>query len=226
MKRPMSIQWNRPAKKKKTWRNWKNRGMVPTYRGFGGPRRYSMGEWKYVDVNTNHAANLIGSVVFLQPTLTTTGVSGRIGNKIAIRSLELRLRAAVTPGTGVDQIQRFTVVLDRQTNATGPTTLGQIYQAGSIMSPRNLENRKRFKFIVDKTFGLNASGESGSQRWFYFYIKFRKPVVVEYNNNAGSPSTVADIVSNSMHLFSSGSEAVGATAGTHYYYCRLRYTDF
>lgn len=199
--------------------------MLPTYRGFSGPRGFSRGEWKYVDMTSNHAANTTGSVAFLIPVTSTTGVSGRIGNIIEIRSMELRIRCAVTPGTGVDQVQRYSIVLDKQCNAVGPTTLGQVYQTGTVMSTRNLENRKRFRLLLDKTFALNATAEPGSQNFRKFYIKFRRPIRVTFNNVGGSPATVADVVSNSLHLLSCGSEAAGATAGTHYWYCRLRYTD-
>lgn len=156
---------------------------------------------------------------------STTGVSGRIGNTIDIRSIQLRIRCNVIPGTGVDQVQRFSIVLDKQCNAVGPTSVAQVYQLGTVYSARNLENRKRFRLLLDKTFALNASGESGSEIFRKFYIKFRRPIRVTFNNNAGSPATVSDVVSNSLHLLSVGTEPAGPTPGHHIWYCRLRYTD-
>lgn len=220
-----ALEKYRTTKRRKTSATGSRRLMLPTYRGFSGPRGFSKGEWKYVDTASVQAANTSGAIAFLIPVTSTTGVSGRIGNTIDIRSMELRIRCLVTPGTGVDQVQRFSIVLDKQCNAVGPTSLGQVYQTGTVYSTRNLENRKRFRLLLDKTFALNATDESGSQIFRKFYIKFRRPIRVTFNNNGGSPATVSDVVSNSLHLLSVGTEPAGPTPGQHIWYCRLRYTD-
>lgn len=143
--------------------------------------------------------------------------------KIAIRTIEFRGYTYVTTGTGVEQLQRILILCDRQANAAAPTVLSDYLSPASVVGLRNLAARKRFKTILDRTFDLNASGESGSWRKFHYYLKLRRPLVVEYNT--ANNGTVADIVSNSLYLVTVGSSAAGATAGGTLGTLRIRYTD-
>lgn len=127
-----------------------------------------------------------------------------------------------TPGTGVDQVLRYQIFVDRQANGVA-CTIGQQLSANSVLGLRSMTNRKRFKCITDRAFNINAVGESGSFRYFHKYIKFRRPLIVEYN--AGVAGTIADIVSNALYFYTVGSAAPGATAGVQYGNCRIRYTD-
>ena len=55
------------------------------------------------------------------------------------------------------------------------------------------------------------------------YIKFRRPIVTEYN--AGVAGTIADIATNSLYLITIGQQNAGLTAGITLGTCRIRYTD-
>ena len=196
-------------------------GLVPSYRGFQ-PRAFSRGEWKYLDNNFNLAVSTGTSSWLLNGLAPGSSASQRIGQKVSVRSLEIRLYNQVTAGTGVDQLHRQLVVMDRQANGA-PPAIANILSAADVAAPRNLEYRKRFKVLLDKTFTLNATAEPGSQKWRKYYIKFKRPIVVEFN--AGVAGTIADIVTNSLYIFNIGSQAAGATAGTVTGYIRMRYTD-
>ena len=111
---------------------------------------------------------------------------------------------------------------DRQSNGANPT-LSSHLSANNILAQRSLVERKRFKIIWDKTRVLNASGESGSAVVYTGYIKFRRPILVEFNS--GVAGTISDIASNSMYLYTVGSVAAGATAGAVEGTVRIRYTD-
>lgn len=176
-----------------------------------------------MDTLVSQVADSTGAMTLLNGLQPGTGASQRIGMKVAIRSLEFKGQVRVTAATGVDQIQRYIILLDRQANGAAPAALTDFLTGGVYYSLRNLANRRRFKAIHDRMFSLNASGEPDSQRCWKFYIKFRKPIIVEFN--AGNAGTVADIVTNSLYLMSLGQAPAGATAGSILGYCRLRYTD-
>jgi len=149
--------------------------------------------------------------------------SQRVGMKVSIQSLELRIRNQVTAGTGVDQIHRLIVLQDQQANGIVPAALTDFLNAGNYQGLRNLAQRKRFRILKDYYFTLNATGEAGSQKCIHKYMKFRRPIITEFN--AGVAGTIADISTNSLFFVCIGSIAPGATAGTSVGYIRIRYTD-
>lgn len=156
------------------------------------------------------------------------GASQRIGMKIMIRSLEFRLRSYATPATGTDQLHRIVIFLDRQANAATPgataaLTAAAVLSSASELGMRNLAQRHRFKILYDKTKVLNATGEPFSDQFLKVYMKFRRPIVVEYN--AGTAGTIADIASNALYVMYYGSNVAGATAGTISGILRIRYSD-
>lgn len=163
-----------------------------------------------------------GAVQLLNGLVPGNGASQRIGQNIAIRSIEFRLLSYVTAGTGIDQVHRYAIVVDRQCNATAMTGASYLNSA-TIYGMRLLENRKRYKTVMDKARYLNATAEPNSAFYYHKYIKFRRPITTEYNT--GNAGTVADIVSNSLYLYMIGSSAPGVTAGTVGGYVRIRYTD-
>lgn len=197
-------------------------GLVPSYRGYT-PRAFSRGEWKFLDLTVNNAMDTTGAMLLLNGLQPGSSASQRIGMKVSIRSLEMKLIGFATAGTGVDQEHRWLVLLDRQANGAAPAALTDFLAAGNTKGLRNLANRRRFKIVLDKRYYVNSAGEPGAARVFNVYMKFRRPLIVEYN--AGVTGTVADIVSNSLFLVLIGQQAAGATAGTLQGYVRIRYTD-
>ena len=197
-------------------------GLVPTYRGFV-PRRFQQGEWKYLDVAISGAVDTTGAVYALNVMQLGNTASTRVGMKISIRSIEIRVYNQATPATGIDQVHRMYLMVDRQTNGVGPTAVTDYFSAANIYGLRQLANRKRFKCILDKTIYLCAAGEANSGRFRKFYLKLRRPLVVEYNT--GNAGNVSDIVSNFLFLGFIGNVVAGGTAGSSAGYARIRYTD-
>lgn len=214
-KRPATKQYRGPALK----RTYSQRYTGPTRYT---PRMITGPEWKYADVTGTYAVDSTGALALLNGIVPGTAATERIGQKITIRSLELRGYNYVTPTDGLDQLHRRILVLDSQTNAAA-LTIAQVLQTANVFSPRNLQNRKRFKILYDKTFTLNASAEAGSRRWFKMYMKFRKPIITDYNT--GTAGTVADIVTNSLYLINLGTNPAGVTAGGASSWIRMRYSD-
>ena len=191
------------------------------YRGFQ-PRSFARGEWKYLDTAINQPINTTGAQTLLNALAPGSGASQRIGMKVSIRSVQFRLFPYAMNGTGHDQFARLCIFLDRQSNGANPTLASHL-SANNILAQRSLVERKRFKIIWDKTRVLNASGESGTAVVYTGYIKFRRPILVEFNS--GVAGTISDIASNSMYLYTVGSIAAGATAGAVEGTVRIRYTD-
>lgn len=218
-KRAPNTVYTRAAKRRKYSR--RNQGLVPTYSGYN-PRQFVRGEWKYADTTINQLIDQTGAITLLNGLSPGTGANQRIGMKVAIRSIEMRLVCYVIAGTGVDQMQRLNLFFDRQANGVAPA-VGEQLSSNSVTYPRNLTQRKRFKIIWDKFYTLNATGESGSMKAFKLYMKFRRPINVEYN--AGTTGTVADIVTNSLLFYGVGNVAAGPTAGAVAGRARIRYTD-
>jgi len=189
--------------------NYAQRGLV-----------LSQGEFKAVDVLTNIAVNIASSVTLLNGMTSGSGINQHVGREVTLRSIQFNYTTMVNAATGVDQLHRILLVYDRQTNASA-LTAAQVLAAVDPHSPRNLENRKRFKILYDRTHALNASGEPGSFATRRFYRRLRHPVTF----NAGVAGTVADIVTGSLYLVAIGSEAAGAPAGFVTFSSRIRYTD-
>lgn len=152
--------------------------------------------------------------------------SDRIGMKVTIKTIEFKynIRSGVNQTASV--WNRVLIVIDRQANGTAPLSVNEILMAQSHVAPRNLANRKRFKIIYDKTLTTDPqiTNQGGVlQRFQKGYIKFRRPLVTEYNT--GIAGNVADISTNSMYLIYFGEQAAGAQNSTLTGFWRIRYTD-
>ena len=153
----------------------------------------SEGELKAVDTNVTQAADTTGGVVLLSGIARGDDINQRAGREVTLRSIECRFLCKATAGTGIDQQQRLLIVYDRQSNGAAPTVAGFL-SPSNVQSPRNLENRRRFKVLYDRYYQLSASGESGSEKVFKFYRRLRHPVVF----NSGNAGTIADITSGAI----------------------------
>ena len=197
----------------------KKRVIQYGYPGVKGARGM---EFKAVD-NANFSSNADtgGGITLLNGIGRGDDMHERMGREVVLRSLQLHGSAAVTSGTGVDQTQRVLIVYDRQCNAATPA-ITDVLVSANVRAMRNLNNRKRFKILVDERIALNASGEPGSHKAFDYYKRFYLPVTF----NSGDAGTVADIVTGGLFAMVLGDMAPGATAGTVTMTSRVRFTDF
>lgn len=215
-KRSAKRQYRRPAAKRP-----RAGGLVPVYRGFN-PRRFSKGEWKYVDQQDTHVLTNAVTLQLLNGLLPGTSASQRIGMKVMIRSIEMRfwLNAAAN---SINTLARIALVLDKQANGA-PGAAADVWDNKAtpynVVTIRNLANRKRFKIMWDKT--LPVSTEAPVKH-YHLYMKLRRPIITEYN--AGVAGTIADIASNSIYLYSWSNDNTGANQVTYTFVVRVRYTD-
>lgn len=180
----------------------------------------SEGELKSVDHNGALACNTTGTLLLLNGIARGDEINERNGREVTMRSVELKVQSAVTAGTGIDQIQRHLLVYDRQTNGTA-LTIAQVLDSVSTVAMKSLENRRRFKILMDRTVVLNATAEPGSMNYYKYYRRIFYPVTF----NSGDAGTVADITTGSLYFITLGTVVAGATAGTTTVQGRVRYQD-
>lgn len=197
-------------------------GLVPAYSGFH-PRSFMRGEWKYIDANLSAPMNTVPVYTLMNALAPGTGASQRVGQNVLIRSLELRGYLAADGGAANSQTVRWLVLLDRQTNGAVPAAVTDFLNPGTVNGLRALTNRKRFKILLDRTSVLSPFTQDGAQSKFHIYMKFRRPIKVEFNG--GVAGTIADIATNSLFFVAMGTEAAGATDGLYAVTFRIRYTD-
>lgn len=185
-----------------------------------------MGELKAVDTALGATAiDSASGVLLINGIGRGDDINQRNGREIVMKSVEVNFTLQVTPATGTAQVHRVVIVYDRQTNGTA-LTAADVYGAGpTILSVRNLENRKRFKVLMDRTYNLGAAVVQtvGAHNFIRdsFYRKLNHPVTF----NSGNAGTVADITTGSMYVVYIGSNAAGPTAGSIVVQARIRYED-
>lgn len=187
----------------------------------GGWLQPSKAEFKFVDVaSTTTAANSTGSVVLLNGIARGDSVSERTGRQVTMRSVYLQYELYATVGTGLNQIHRVMLVLDKQVNATTPS-VADIVSSGDVRGFRNLDNRNRFAILIDRHYEIAQSTTTGTHQFDKIYRRLN--TITTYNN--GDAGTVADIKTNALFLVILGSEGAGTTAGSVLHNSRVRYND-
>ena len=179
-------------------------------------------EKKFLDIQINMAVDLVGAQGIVNNLVLGNTSQTRVGQRIAITSMELRVLTSSTIATGTDQAHRWMVFVDHNTNGLAPV-LGEQLNTISTLAMHTMLQRQRFKILVDKAYPVSGSAEDGSYHYEHVYLRFRKPIVVTFN--AGNAGTVADISTNSIYFFACGSNAAGVTAGNAAGVSRIRYVD-
>lgn len=143
----------------------------------------------------------------------------RVGAQILIKSLQINMifpNDQATTSAG-----RYMVFVDRQTNGTA-MTLAQVLNNTNTIGLRNLDNRRRFKCLCDRTVVCAPVNTDGSVKCRKLFIRFRRGLRVEYN--IGNAGTVADIAANSLYFVTSG--AIANPAGLPLAaWARIRFLD-
>ena len=140
---------------------------------------------------------------------------------MTFRTLELRIEVQALTGAVLAGLNRFMIVLDKQCNGAIPS-MGVIITPAAMWGGRNLDYRKRFKIIMDKVRYSSTLANDPSRIYIHQYIKFRRPIITDYNGNVNGD--VTDIATNSLLFVAFGDNAANAPSLNKFWY-RLRYTD-
>lgn len=200
----------------------------PRTGGFYGPGvRRLRGERKAID--TSFAPAIMGSanadITLLNGVATGTDFTDRIGRKIIIRSLLIRaeIYPTITVNNQIGEQVRFMVVWDMQSNGAAPVTT-DILKSATTAAPNNLNNRDRFKILVDKYLSFDpctytaSSLVNGSPQTKV--IKIYKPLYLE-TIYAGTTNAIGSIQSGSLWCFTLSGNGYVSTE----WQARVRFED-
>lgn len=174
-------------------------------------------EFDYVDSSSSTTVASAGTLRLLNGMAQGDTASSREGNSIRMKSYYMKYQIA-NNATAVNTNTRVILVLDKQSNGAQPLVT-DILATNTVVSPRNLDNRKRFKILYDKCHSLGTAGPANINTEFYF--KNQQTHVAYYNgSNLG---TIADIATNALYLLTISDQATNLPAIN--YYFRLRFID-
>lgn len=170
--------------------------------------------------------NIQGSIQNLACIQQGTGVSQRIGNKIALKSLRIRLALSAIDNHEYDIISeaRLMVVYDRQPNGVYPT-MGNMLQLikqdgttafGTEVSNINVSQLDRYVVLMDKilslppqTTGLTNANMVGVTQQSTFiideFIKLKRLETCFQSSN--NPITIGDVQTGALYIVSLGNLA-------------------
>jgi len=171
-----------------------------------------------------------------------TGVSQRIGNKIAMKSLRIRLKLnGIRTYTSLSG-SRLLVIYDQEPNGTYPaisSILSSVNEAGTIISPSTLSsldvNRmERYTVLLDEyrvlptlDGGVSVQTTTGPTDPKTFqvdrYIKLKNLETI-YSANS-SPMVIANVQRGALYVISIGDVAQGTNPYSWYGEMRMRYHD-
>jgi hypothetical protein len=211
-------------------------------------------EKKYIDCGIGATAgpglalslNTSGSIYLLNGIQTGAGVYNRLGRKISMISLNLRVYVNVINQTltSQDSIGRLMVLYDRQPNGGTPIfsdILQNTDQSDNTYSSSicglNLNNRERFTVLMDQELYMPpmvVSGGVPQANWAMWptpnkgcllsrFIKL-KGLVTQYKSDS-VPSLAADIATGAIWAFSMSGLTAGLETLNLYWSSRLRYID-
>lgn len=171
-------------------------------------------EKKLIDTaQATYALDTTGSVTLMNGCSQGTDFTNRIGRKYT--NVAVQLEGQIGPADNVTQLVgskcRVMVVYDAQPNGALPA-ITDVLTAATANSFMNLNNRDRFKVLIDHNVTLGGVQETATQAVaacpnvdnVSYYKKVNLETICD-----GTGATVADIQSGSIFLLTIGSQAAG-----------------
>jgi len=186
-----------------------------------------------------YQVNTTGSITLLAVPITGADFNARIGRRIRLKSLFLRGRImleglnSVTlnqPYIAQAQQGRLMIVFDLQPNGAAPA-ITDILNTADPASHLNLNNRDRFRVILDQEFFLdpavyNTANSTSAWARTGQNVKKYKKINLDMIFNAVNGGTVADIASGALYMVWIGSAAAGTNTDMNFIGAtRVRYQD-
>lgn len=245
MKRQRSNRSLRPNKRPAY--SYQNRPrQVATYKASSERKYFDTGLNSVLVPNTQTgwlAGNVLDPATTLCCPSLGNDINNRIGKKIQILRVHIKGYIEVVPLTAQSDFSqyppiRLALVANLQTNGVtvSPTEVfnsAALTGNGAIMSFQNVNFLGKYRVLKDRTFRTSDPGlavgtvsagtieTSGTTIPFKMIHKFRKPFHITFN--AGTTSTVSDIVSNSLHLIGASVDTLPTIRLS--YRCRVTYVD-
>jgi len=205
-------EWQPTRKRKRVQKSSFRKRSRRTFIG----RRSGPGELKFVDISVTDAVVATGGTIAESNlVLIPQGAdeSERVGRKCTATAIYMKAELILPDTTIVVNTQdvvRYILYVDHQTNGSA-ATVTDILHTAAWDSFRNLQNAKRFTFLVDKTLAIQSpsgcgTGQVGFQfgravRYLQLYKKLNLPL--EYSGTAG---TIDELTSNNIGLLTISSK--------------------
>lgn len=193
---------------------------------YGGYGRRGREELKTIDTESYVTSTSSGVLYLLSGVAQGTDYTQRIGRKINMKSLLMRVSMNPNSGTtsNVGDFVRMLIIYDAQANGTAPAVT-DVLQTANYLSPMNLNNRDRFKIISEKLVSMNpAVFTSGSltngNAQNKSYEIYKKIYLDEVFSN--TTALIGSIASGSIYLLIIAAAATATGVGWN---CRIRFSD-
>nr|QXP07743.1 MAG: putative capsid protein [Arizlama virus] len=194
--------------------------------GFMGPG-FRRPEWKFADVAAATYAMISGGgvVTLINGVAEGSDFNERVGRRLTMGSIQIRGMITPVDNTVIDQVVRYMIVYDKQSNGAAPTIV-DILTDNTPYGFKNLNNRARFIILKDEMFTLGARDTTATSSFssavphaIEYYRRFR--LGVEFK---GATAAIGDIATGALFLVTSGSGAA-ATGANMIVSCRIMFTD-
>lgn len=187
-------------------------------------------EKKFIDRNltsTLYSLSGASTITLLNGILQGTDETARIGRQLNMKSIFIRGVVNVAQTTVGQGAIRTIIVLDQevpQVMSSGVTmSITDFLVADGVYTPNNLNNRKRFKVIMDEVVplsGVTISTGNPNTQVIYNYKKV--DITCEFNSNDNGDIT--DFTKNALYLVTV-QDGLFTTAPAVSLYTRIRFTD-
>lgn len=165
-------------------------------------------EHKQLDVSSLALSVVDGVGIQTQLTNLTQGDTNitREGNQITAESIYIKLMFHIAAAASSSQI-RCLLVHDKQSNGAAFATtdlLESVTNIRSLITPRNLDNIKRFQVLYDKIIVLNQNVASAISTTRFIKIYKKLGINLRYDGNAGD---ITDLTQSALSLLFISNEA-------------------
>lgn len=173
-----------------------------------------LAEQKFVDRQTSGFVTTAGTVTLLNGIGTGTDQFNRIGKSVYMRTLTLTstLLNAITATSEPAHFIRLLLVQDNSPNGAGAPVIAdflrEINNVGTAtttaLSMQNTNNRKRFKFIVDKLITIPpwnlGNTNAGNSATLPADMNFKRTIKLNKRMQfSGTATGIADIQTNALY---------------------------
>lgn len=186
-------------------------------------------ESNFVDTGQfNVPCDVAGSVALVNVIPQNATVNGRVGKRVALKSLQIHGFFFPNIGGVINNCMAM-IVLDRQSNGAALPAITDIMVSANANDFANDAKNKRYKIL--RRYDCVLSGTTGAvapctdcptANW-NDYIKLNN-FVMEWNTSAAT-GVQATIEKGAIYLVTVGTSAAGVTAATLQGYIRVRYTE-
>lgn len=177
------------------------RGFRGIYGGYGQRKRTTK-ERKFIDTTiTLQAISSSGAVALCNGVAQGTDYNQRIGRKFTMRSIYVRAATFTQGAAPLPDLARLMLVFDCQANGAA-LTITDVLTAVSTTAANNLNNRDRFKVIMDKVLANSPNGPEN-----VFRKTFRKGFWEVINS--GTTNAIGSIQSGSLYFIYLGDQPLG-----------------